>query len=79
MLVDIWRSLADGPPIDEQRTIRQAAAQIPNMQPAASSSGSGAVTSRDSDDEVDPNNANSIPFGLSSGDPYDDLEDDDDY
>jgi hypothetical protein len=49
------------------------------MQPAASSSGSGAVTSRDSDDEVDPNNANSIPFGLSSGDPYEDLEDDDDY
>jgi hypothetical protein len=74
-LIDIWRSLAEGPPIDEQRALRQAAVQVTNNRPIASKDI--VLSQKDSDDEGDPNDTNPFTFGP-SGDPYEDLEDDDD-
>jgi hypothetical protein len=75
-LIDIWQSLAEGPPIDEQRALRQAAVQAANTQPSASTSAA-VLHPEDSDDDRDPNIAIPVISGL-SGDPYADLEDDDD-
>jgi len=76
ILIDIWLSMAEGPPIDEQRALRQAAAQATNVQLPASTSNV-VLPAEDSDDDRDPNNAIFNATGP-SGDPYEDLEDDDD-
>lgn len=73
-MIDIWRSLAEGPPIDEQRALRQAAVQVTNNRPTASKADN-VLSRKDSDDEL--NVTNPVTFG-SSRDPYEDLEDDDD-
>lgn len=76
-MIDIWRSLAEGPPIDEQRTLRQTTVQLENTQ-LTTSKGDVVLTLEDSDDEGrDPYKSGPVAFGP-SGDPYEDLEDDDD-
>jgi hypothetical protein len=57
--------------------MRQAAAQSANSQPIANKSDA-VVLPENSDEGGDPNDAQPVSLRL-SGDPYDDLEDDDDY
>lgn len=74
-MIDIWRLLAEGPPIDDQRALRQAAAQVANAPVGTSDV---VPPCEDSDeDAIDPYHARHVASG-SSGDPYADLEDDDD-
>jgi len=75
-LIDIWRSLAEGPPIDEQRALRQAAVQVTDNQPTASKADI-VLPQEDSDGEGYSNGISPVMF-QSSRDPYEDLEDDDD-
>lgn len=57
--------------------MRQAAAQSANLQPTANKSDD-VVLPENSDEDRDPYDAQPVPLGP-SGDPYEDLEDDDDY
>ena len=75
-LFDIWQSMAEGPPIDEQRALRQAAAQTANTQLPADTSPVGPPPD-DSDDDRDPSLGINMVSGPSD-DPYADLEDDED-
>lgn len=71
MLIAIWRSLAEGASIDEQRALRQARNGTTPDQPKA---GTSSAVPDDSDNEEDPNDM--VPVQYGSDDPYANLEDD---
>ena len=74
MLIAIWRSLTEGAPIDEQRTLRRTANQtIPDVPVVGTSS---RAADDDSDNDRDPNDTAAPVQYISTGDPYADLEDD---
>ena len=81
IMVDIWKSLVSGPPIDDQKAIRAAITQTVSNEeelPSASSDAQALWNPDDSDDERDPNDVLLGSKPPASGiDPYLDLEDDD--
>ena len=79
-MVDIWKSLVSGPPIDDQKAIRAAIIQTVSNEelPSASSDSQALWNPDDSDDERDPNDGFLGSKPPASGiDPYLDLSDDD--
>ena len=72
MLIEIWRSLAEGPPIDEQRALRRPENKTSPNQPKA---GTSRAAADDSDSDRDPYDTVPAQYGPSD-DPYADLEDD---
>lgn len=79
-LIDIWRSFVQGPPIDEQKTLRQVAKQANSAQTTSGASLEALPAPEESDEDRDPNDMVYIPIpgnaiGM-SGNPYDDMEDD---
>jgi hypothetical protein len=68
-IIDIWRSMVEGPAIDEQRALRSAAQLQPSTGPSQIPS-----APRDSDDERDPNEIIQIPSTAQTRE-YDDESD----
>lgn len=82
-IIDIWKSLVSGLPIDEQKLMRAAKSQTvlkEDEPPSASSEAQALRDPDDSDDERDPNDAPFVSMPAASGssyvDPYLDMDDD---
>lgn len=83
-MVDIWKSMVSGPPIDDQKAMREVISQTVSGKEEPPKASSDAQTLRDPDDSDDERDPNDAPLGSSpaasgslSIDPYLDMDDDD--
>lgn len=76
-LIEIWKSLSEGPPIDDQKLARNQATLAASNSRVQNVSIKKAPSDDGSDDERDPNDREPLPIASGiSGDPYLDMEDD---